>query len=124
MQIKIWYGLEQRVGHLGEAQDDFNLLGEVVCPGEIADLRYILNEGPPVSLSVGNRPDGFGDGRRLARTGHFNADIPIITWLRYLLSCLNFPFNSFLLGMGKSGFANANTSIFSSTFLNSKVPRD
>jgi len=26
---------------------------------------------------VGDRSDGFGDGRRLARTGHFNADIPI-----------------------------------------------
>ena len=66
MQIRVWYGLEQRVGHLGEAQDDFNLLGEVICPEGTVELRYTLNGGLPVSLSVGDRSDGFGDGRRLA----------------------------------------------------------
>jgi hypothetical protein len=28
-EIEIWHGEHQRVGHLGDAQDDFNLLGRV-----------------------------------------------------------------------------------------------
>ena len=27
--MEIWHGEHQKVGHLGEAQDDFNLLGRV-----------------------------------------------------------------------------------------------
>ena len=29
LQIHIWHGLLQKVGHLGYAQDDFNLMGNV-----------------------------------------------------------------------------------------------
>ena len=76
--IHLWYGNEQRVGHLGVAQDDFNLLGDVEDPSFLTSLTCSVNgHFPEWHLQVGSRPDGYGDGRRLARTGHFNADIPI-----------------------------------------------
>jgi len=75
--IEIWHGNCQRVGHLGDAQDDYNLMGRV--HGKVASLSCRVNGGPPRALSIGSREDGFGDGRRLAGSGHFNADIPIAT---------------------------------------------
>jgi hypothetical protein len=76
--INLWYGNEQRVGHLGEAQADFNLLGDVEDPSFLTSLTCSINGFfPEWHLQVGGKPDGFGDGRRLARTGHFNADIPL-----------------------------------------------
>jgi len=75
-QVRVWHGERQRVGHLGYAQDDFNLVGEVDAGGATVSLTCTVNGNPPRSLTVGARKDGFGDGRRLARTGHFNADIP------------------------------------------------
>ena len=76
--IHLWYGTEQRVGHLGDGQADFNLLGDVEDPSYLTSLTCSVNGSwPEWSLQVGSRPDGYGDGRRLARTGHFNADIPI-----------------------------------------------
>jgi hypothetical protein len=69
-RIEIWHGTEQKVGHLGDGQDDFNLMGRVTRPDELLSLRYTLNDGIPVELN-------FRGYRRLAADGHFNADVPI-----------------------------------------------
>jgi hypothetical protein len=69
-RIEVWHGLEQRVGHLGDAQDDFNLLGRVPDADELFSLHYSVNDATPVELN-------FRAYRRLAAAGHFNADIPI-----------------------------------------------
>jgi hypothetical protein len=74
--INIWHGLDQKVGHLGDAQNDFNLMGELIPADGYDALTYSLNGAAPVSLSIGEAPVGF---RRLAGEGHFNADIPIAT---------------------------------------------
>jgi hypothetical protein len=68
--IEVWHGLEQRVGHLGDAQDDFNLLGRVPEADRLLSLQYSVNQATPVELNVHAY-------RRLAADGHFNADIPI-----------------------------------------------
>lgn len=75
LQIQIWHGLHQKVGHLGHAQSDFNLMGNVVGFEELDTLTYSLNGLPPVGLNVGFNK--FGDDRRLAAPGDFNADIPV-----------------------------------------------
>lgn len=76
--LNVWHGLSQRVEHLGDAQDDFNIMGNVYDDRSgVSSLTYSLNGSPAVALSVGDRPDGFGDGRRLATTGDYNADISI-----------------------------------------------
>lgn len=72
--LDVWHGNRQKVGHLGIAQDDFNLMGAVFGPAPIASLSYSLNGAAPVRLTVGEGPFGF---RRLAGPGHFNAEIPI-----------------------------------------------
>lgn len=69
-QIEVWHGTRQKVGHLGDGQDDFNLMGHIEQPDDLLSLRYTLNAGAPVELS-------FRGYRRLAADGHFNADIPI-----------------------------------------------
>jgi hypothetical protein len=69
-RIEIWHGTEQRVGHLGKAQADFNLMGRVQDPQKLLALQYTLNDAIPVELN-------FRAYRRLAADGHFNADIPI-----------------------------------------------
>ena len=73
-QVVIWHGLRQKVGHLGIAQDDFNLLGSVSPADSIASLTYRLNEGPFIRLNFGEDTPGF---RRFAGLGDFNADISI-----------------------------------------------
>ncbi|MEZ6016788.1 MAG: hypothetical protein R3F49_16845 [Planctomycetota bacterium] len=70
LALDVWYGAEQRVGHLGDGQSDFNLLGETTS----RQLTYSLNDGPEVALTVSRDPFGF---RRLGGPGHFNADIPV-----------------------------------------------
>lgn len=69
-RIEVWHGLDQRVGHLGDAQDDFNLLGRVPEAERLFSLQYAVGDATPVELN-------FRDYRRLAATGHFNADIPV-----------------------------------------------
>ena len=69
MIVKIWHGPRQRIGH-------FNVLGHVDDYSAISELYYRLNGGEKTALAIGRAPNGFGDGRRLARSGHFNADIP------------------------------------------------
>jgi hypothetical protein len=75
LQINIWHGLQQKVGHLGHAQDDFNLMGNVIGHENLASLTYSLNGTAPVELTIGRGK--FGDTRRLAAPGDFNADIAI-----------------------------------------------
>lgn len=75
LQVQIWHGLRQKVGHRGHAQNDFNLMGNVVGFEELDTLSYSLNGSPPVGLNVGR--NAFGDTRRLAAPGDFNADIPV-----------------------------------------------
>ncbi len=77
LSIEIFHGLSQRVGHLGDAQADFNLVGRVSPPARVKALTYSLNGAAAKPLVVPYRTDGFGDGRRLAANGDFNADIPI-----------------------------------------------
>jgi len=62
--------------YLGNAQGHFNVLGHVDDYSAISELYYRLNDGKRKALAIGRAPNGFGDGRRLARSGHFNADIP------------------------------------------------
>ncbi len=75
--IDVWGGLNQRVGHLGTAQADFNLMGNIQDWENLVSLTYSVNGGPEQPLNWGNRPDGFGDGRRLARNGDFNVDLAL-----------------------------------------------
>lgn len=76
MIVEIWHGPRQRIGHLGNAQGHFNVLGQVDDYSAVSELYYRLNGGEKTALAIGRAPNGFGDGRRLARSGHFNADIP------------------------------------------------
>jgi hypothetical protein len=69
-RIEIWHGAQQKVGHLGNGQADFNLMGRVEDPQKLLALQYTLNDSIPVELN-------FRAYRRLAMDGHFNADIPI-----------------------------------------------
>ena len=76
-RIDVFHGSEQKVGHLGDAQSDFNLMGHVSNARDVQQFVYSLNGGPPRPLVIGLAKDGFGDGRRLASNGDFNADIPV-----------------------------------------------
>jgi hypothetical protein len=69
-RIEVWHGQQQKVGHLGLAQPEFNLMGRIQDPEKLLSLQYALNDSTPVELN-------FRSYRRLARDGHFNADIPI-----------------------------------------------
>lgn len=68
--IDVWYGERQRIGHLGTAQEDFNLLGHIDAWRELDSLDWSLNERAPIPLN-------FRAYRRLAAEGDFNADIPL-----------------------------------------------
>ena len=58
--IRIWCGDRQRLGHLGDAQDDFNFLGHVERTEELESLTCTVNGlFPPWRLTVGDRDDGF-----------------------------------------------------------------
>src|SRR5919106_3900843 len=69
-RIEVWHGERQKVGHLGEGQDDFNLMGQVEDPQELLSLQYALGPSIPVELN-------WRAYRRVALDGHFNADIPV-----------------------------------------------
>ncbi len=78
-EVDIWHGLKQKVGHLGIAQNDFNLMGKVMPADSLVSLTYKLNNSSDIELIFGEGTPGF---RRLAELGHFNADIPIAELLR------------------------------------------
>lgn len=69
-EIEIWHGDVQKVGHLGDAQDDFNLMGRVRPWRELDTLTWRLEKRSETPLS-------FRAFRRLVDDGDFNADIPI-----------------------------------------------
>jgi hypothetical protein len=72
--IEFWFGDIQKVGHLGDAQNDFNLLGHVEPWREINRLTWKLNKQTyPTPLS-------FRAFRRIVEDGDFNIDIPV-GWL-------------------------------------------
>ncbi len=71
IQIEVWHGLDQRIGHLGPAQADFNVLGKVSPAADVSSLAYQLNGGAFTDLTIGP------DNTRLDDLGDFNADIPI-----------------------------------------------
>jgi hypothetical protein len=75
--ITVWGGLDRRIGHLGTAQADFNLMGNVGRWEDLATLSYSLNGGAPRALNWGQGAGDFGDYRRLAHNGDFNIDLPI-----------------------------------------------
>jgi hypothetical protein len=57
------------MGHLGQTQDDFNVLGRVHSENPISRLTFSVNGGAPRKLRVAQY-------RRLVEDGDFNADIP------------------------------------------------
>ncbi len=67
--IRVWYGPEQRFGHLGEPQRWVNVLGNVGGAGSLETLECELNEQGVRSLSVGT------DLHRLAAAGDFNVEL-------------------------------------------------
>jgi hypothetical protein len=69
-RIEVWHGAQQKVGHLGDGQDDFNLMGRIENPRELLSLQYTLGQSIPVELN-------WRAYRRVALDGHFNADIPV-----------------------------------------------
>jgi hypothetical protein len=70
LRVEIWHGLHHRVGFLGDAQDDFNLLGHVYSSRPIASVTCSVNGSKP-------RPLQFKVFRRIVRYEDFNADIPV-----------------------------------------------
>ncbi|RKX32780.1 MAG: hypothetical protein DRP71_11545, partial [Verrucomicrobia bacterium] len=70
VQLVVWHGPDQRVGHLGQAQPDFNVMGNVSPIADISSLGYRVNGGLYQDLTIGP------DNRRLVTGGDFNADIP------------------------------------------------
>jgi regulation of enolase protein 1 (concanavalin A-like superfamily) len=67
--IDVWYGDQQRYGHVGLPQPWFNILGNVSDPDGVSSLSYTLNGGAARALSIGS------DDRRLANPGDFNVDL-------------------------------------------------
>lgn len=67
--INIWYGTHQKFGQIGVPQRWVNILGNVSEPGVIRSLKFSLNEGPELPLSIGP------DKRRLLAPGDFNIEI-------------------------------------------------
>lgn len=71
LALEVWHGSDQRVGHLGDGQADFNLLGNVSPVGNVSSVAYNLNGSLYRELALGP------DSPRLANDGDFNADLPI-----------------------------------------------
>lgn len=67
--IVVWQGDQQRTGHLGDVQDDFNVHGHVEPWREIDTLEWSLNY--PI-----NTPLSYRTFRRIVDNGDFNIDIP------------------------------------------------
>ena len=67
--IAFWGGEAQRAGHLGDPQDDFNVLGHIERWREVDRAEWSLNQQPAIELS-------FRRHRRLVEDGDFNVDVP------------------------------------------------
>ena len=72
--FSIWYGTQQRFGHLGNPQKWVNILGNVSdATATINSLVYSLNGGPTKPLTIGDDP------RRLSQPGDFNVELDYST---------------------------------------------
>jgi hypothetical protein len=70
VDIKLWYGLEQEFGKLGNPQKQINILGNIDSNCDSLTAYFILNDNPEKQfLSLGC------DLHRLAETGDFNIEI-------------------------------------------------
>ncbi len=67
--IDVWYGSNQRFGHIGIPQTWVNILGNVSDSDGVDSLTYSLNGGPNQALSLGP------DSRRLVSDGDFNVEL-------------------------------------------------
>ena len=67
--IQLWYGIDQRFGHRGEAQRWINVLGNVRDSNRLSAISATLNDGEPIDLQVGS------DTHRLANSGDFNIQL-------------------------------------------------
>ena len=76
--IALWYGAQQKFGHLGTPQRWLNILGSVGPNSSIVRLGYRLDDGPEMPLNIGP------DDRRLAGTGDFNIEIPVKPFIERL----------------------------------------
>jgi len=70
LYIEVWNGKNNRVGHLGDVQDDFNVPGHVYSKYPLSSFTYSLNGGEDVPLNTFVY-------RRIVNQGDFNADIPV-----------------------------------------------
>jgi len=68
-EIVLWYGDQQTFNHLGQPQQQINILGNVQDEDGMASLNYSLNDGTETYLSIGP------DTRRLVNSGDFNIEI-------------------------------------------------
>ncbi|NJD04599.1 MAG: hypothetical protein FIA99_18840 [Ruminiclostridium sp.] len=69
--INLWYGDEQKFGHLGTPQRWVNVLGNISGKSRFFDAKYSLNGSEFRKLPIGP------DGRRLNRHGDFNINLPL-----------------------------------------------
>ena len=67
--INVWYGEQQRFGHIGEPQRWINVLGNVTHPEDLRQLTMSLNGGDAKPLTIGS------DRHRLADAGDFNVEL-------------------------------------------------
>lgn len=68
-RIRIWYGDQQRFGHLGEPQRWINVLGHITEPEEVDSATFSINGRGERFLTLG------GDLHRLALPGDFNVEL-------------------------------------------------
>lgn len=71
--IQVWYGKQQRFGHIGNPVPYINILGNVSATRGMKTLSYSLNNTAYRNLNIGP------DTRRLAAKGDFNIDIQYTT---------------------------------------------
>lgn len=67
--IEVWYGQQQRFGHLGEPQRWINVLGRVTPSHQLLAATIRVNDGESRPLAIGS------DSHRLADAGDFNAEL-------------------------------------------------
>lgn len=68
--IELWYGDEQRFGHLGNPQPLVNVLGSIRPVAQARNATFRVNQGKRQQFFLGS------DLHRLARVGDFNLEIP------------------------------------------------
>jgi hypothetical protein len=69
VQVQIWYGQHQVFGRLGTPQRRIDILGNVTNPDYVESLKYSLNGGPLLPLSIGTA------NQRLSNLGDFDVEI-------------------------------------------------